>query len=960
MATIDNLQIEITANADKAAQGMDRLARVLSSLKTASNIKKENLQGVASGFRSINNAIQKIDLTSVKRVERLADALSRLAAIKPSVLRNVMTKGIDSELAKTETKPKAVDSGVLKTSEEEIEGTADAVDKASESTSSAYANFMRLSTATKDAKKSAADFMKQWQFFSTLARYTSSFFKSILPDFSKLHTLLRRIISPLKSFISSIGRIALYRGIRSVIKTIAAGIKEGVQNLAMFSKQMNEMDTHSANRVMSLYTSNFLYLKNAIATAVIPILKTLEPIVDRLIVKFIDFINVIAQLMSVLSGSTTYTKAKYYYKDYAEEMDKASGSAAKLNKQLAKFDELNNLTTSGGGGSGSKLPDYSKMFEDPVPIEKWIQDLKNKNWFEIGRTISDKIASALENIDWENIKNKAAQLGTKLASLVNGFFTPRLFGNIGTTIAEGLNTALRFLYNFGVEFDAHEFMYSIVTGITKFFETFDFALLAETLNVWVDNLKDAIKGAIDGITDADWKKIGSNIFSFFSHLELDTVALIIGVITVATVGKVLKWVFGSGVLAFLGQSLGLYIAQNGLTVTLSQVGVTIGQIGGVLLKIIGFLGTALSYVAAFALTLAAIWQTWISILEIVSLISGKDVWGKSAEEWEKWSLLSLIGYDQEEVYSFWETVFDFWGKEIPGYFKTYIVDSFVNGFKFVFGKGDDEATNAATRMYNAFADKLGLPTWTGLFGTIKETFMQIWDETLEFWEPQLPGIIDEAKKIFSYDEWIAVFTNISDSFKDDMTVWLDYWDDNTTKWWEKVLGLFDYATWKDTLSTIPDAFKEAFNSAGKFVQDILNNLIGGVETFVKDVVSGIGAIINAKAILSGEADSFTMPTISFPRINLFASGGYPIQGSMFIAGERGAELVGNIGGKTGVANTDNITEAMYGATYDAMTRALSENGMSVTLEGDARRIFKVVQNEAVDFMNRTQTAPFPT
>lgn len=956
MATIDNLQIEITANADKAAQGMERLARVLSSLKTASNIKKENLQGVASGFRSINNAIQKIDLTSVKRVERLADALSRLAAIKPSVLRNVMTKGIDSELAKTETKPKAVDSGVLKTSEEEIEGTADAVDKASESTSSAYANFMRLSTATKDAKKSAADFMKQWQFFSTLARYTSSFFKSILPDFSKLHTLLRRIIAPLKSFISSIGRIALYRGIRSVIKAIAAGIKEGVQNLAMFSKQMNEMDTHKANRVMSLYTSNFLYLKNAIATAVIPILKTLEPIVDRLIVKFIDFINVIAQLMSVLSGATTYTKAKYYYKDYAEEMDKASGSAAKLNKQLAKFDELNNLTTSGGGGSGSKLPDYSKMFEDPVPIEKWIQDLKNKNWFEIGCTISDKISKSLGNIDWKKIKIKAGLLGTKLASLVNGFFTPRLFGNIGKTIAECLNTALRFLYNFGVEFDAYEFMKGIVTGITTFFETFDFDLLAETLNVWVDNLKGALKGAIDGIKDADWKIIGSNIFSFFSHLDIDTIMLAISVVKIITIGKVLKWVFGSGVLAFLGQSLGLYIAQNGLTVTLSKVGVTIGKNVCGLGQFLSILGNIALYIAEIIL----LWQIFVGLYESIALISGKDFLGLSGEEWEQASLLSLLGIDEEKVYGFWETVFDFWGKEVPGYFKTYIVDSFVNGFKFVFGKGDDEATNAATRMYNAFADKLGLPTWTGLFGTIKETFMQIWDETLEFWEPQLPGIIDEAKKIFSYDEWIAVFTNISDSFKDDMTVWLDYWDDNTTKWWEKVLGLFDYATWKDTLSTIPDAFKEAFNSAGKFVQDILNNLIGGVETFVKNVVSGIGAIINAKAILSGETDSFTMPTISFPRINLFASGGYPIQGSMFIAGERGAELVGNIGGKTGVANTDNITEAMYGATYDAMTRALSENGMSVTLEGDARRIFKVVQNEAVDFMNRTQTAPFPT
>ena len=76
-------------------------------------------------------------------------------------------------------------------------------------------------------------------------------------------------------------------------------------------------------------------------------------------------------------------------------------------------------------------------------------------------------------------------------------------------------------------------------------------------------------------------------------------------------------------------------------------------------------------------------------------------------------------------------------------------------------------------------------------------------------------------------------------------------------------------------------------------------------------------------------------------------------GSMFIAGEAGAELVGNINGRTGVANTDQIEDAIYQASYDAMSKALSENNMSVIVEGDADGMFRAFQRKANDFYTRT-------
>ena len=65
----------------------------------------------------------------------------------------------------------------------------------------------------------------------------------------------------------------------------------------------------------------------------------------------------------------------------------------------------------------------------------------------------------------------------------------------------------------------------------------------------------------------------------------------------------------------------------------------------------------------------------------------------------------------------------------------------------------------------------------------------------------------------------------------------------------------------------------------------------------------------------------------------YASGGYPSIGSIFIAGEAGAEWVGDIGGRTGVMNTDQMAQAMY----NAMNAALANNpqgGGDIYLDGE--------------------------
>lgn len=75
-------------------------------------------------------------------------------------------------------------------------------------------------------------------------------------------------------------------------------------------------------------------------------------------------------------------------------------------------------------------------------------------------------------------------------------------------------------------------------------------------------------------------------------------------------------------------------------------------------------------------------------------------------------------------------------------------------------------------------------------------------------------------------------------------------------------------------------------------------------------------------------------------IDIFANGGFPEQGTMFIAGESGAEVVSQIGGRTGVYNADQMTGALATANEgvvstltavgNAIVGAINRKDMSIS------------------------------
>lgn len=90
------------------------------------------------------------------------------------------------------------------------------------------------------------------------------------------------------------------------------------------------------------------------------------------------------------------------------------------------------------------------------------------------------------------------------------------------------------------------------------------------------------------------------------------------------------------------------------------------------------------------------------------------------------------------------------------------------------------------------------------------------------------------------------------------------------------------------------------------------------------------------------------------RSGKFAEGGFPTQGQLFIAREAGAEMVGQIGGHTAVANNQDIVNAVSAGVASAVASVMCNgSNVTVTLEGDAKGIFKVVQKEGRAYSART-------
>ena len=277
--------------------------------------------------------------------------------------------------------------------------------------------------------------------------------------------------------------------------------------------------------------ANINALKNALLTlkfqfgaAFEPIFNAIAPALQTLINYLISVMNTISAFTAKLMGRSTYSKVAQVMSNTGSAAGGAAKNVKELNHQLQGFDELNNLTVnpgnSGGGGGGGAGGGAGAMYEEASVdsvlgdfAKELAENIRAGKWFEVGRAISDKLSEVMESIPWDSIYEKARNFGKGLADFLNGLITPRLFGDIGKTIAGALNTVFEAGGSFAKEFDWENLGTSLGTGLTDFFKTANFGQWGETVHDWVTGILDA---GIALIENTDFDEIVTKLEDFMN------------------------------------------------------------------------------------------------------------------------------------------------------------------------------------------------------------------------------------------------------------------------------------------------------------------------------------------------------------------------------------------------------------------------------------------------------------
>lgn len=135
---------------------------------------------------------------------------------------------------------------------------------------------------------------------------------------------------------------------------------------------------------------------------------------------------------------------------------------------------------------------------------------------------------------------------------------------------------------------------------------------------------------------------------------------------------------------------------------------------------------------------------------------------------------------------------------------------------------------------------------------------------------------------------------------------------------------------------------------GSFLK-VINDLIDILNEAIERPFEGLNSILEdlRDVTLFGKHPFSWVEPIDIPHfkkfaIEAYANGGFP-KGELFLAREAGAELVGSIGGRTAVANNDQIVEAVSLGVYEAVMSAFGSNNndgdVNITIKLDGNVIY---------------------
>lgn len=683
---------------------------------------------------------------------------------------------------------------------------------------------------------------------------------------------------------------------------------------------------NSPSNMLRQFSNNMKEVGMVAGQLFIPILSKVMPIVNGVAIAIKRLLVGLASLMGVKIDFESFGQSGY--KDTSDGLEDISNgyqdvadSAKKATLSLMGFDEINKLQddtssskgSSGGGGSSIDLTD------------------------DIAKAAAEY--EAAWNKAFANMENSAIAWADKIEKALEP--VRKIFKDfaIGDFYAAGQDTSnlVAGIFNWFAKAIDKVDWYGIGRKMGDYLAGIDWVEVLSSVGkaIW-----EAIKAAIE-----IWQGL------FQSAPVETTIMSVLGVMKFTGLGKkigerisdALSWsAIKKGLKSFAGGGGLLKGLQTMLTTDLSvimgagtatEIGLTIGTgiVGGIGAAIIGFnignkLNEALtgekidmSMFDQLAYLIKAPFEDLPSfidgVIETITFGHKDDIanwWTTSVAPWftkEKWG--ELGDNIKTSLSEKWNSFSNWWGN-------TAIVGWWNNNVAPWFEK----------------------ETWVDAVDGMKLGIQEKWGSIVDWWNSLaiVSWWSNDVMPWFTKEKW----ENLADGIKKGIQ---GKWDD-VVDWWDSKPAL-------QRISVAIEDFKTKIQNAWNSFKQWWNDL--GLE---------FPHIDTPHFKIDGEF-SLAPPKVPKVSIDWYANGGFPGKGQLFVANEVGPEMVGTMDGRTAVANQQEITQgianAVYPAVYNAVRAAMAEssNNINVTLQGDADKLFTMVQDKANNYTNMTGQAAFP-
>ena len=380
--TVDSLSIQISASASKASKALDKLASSLgkiAGLSADSKLSefKNQLDNATNSAQGLSKELSKLKgfsgniKVSANNTSQLTGAfgslwktLKKVAVATGAIQLFKKGYGLSTDFFETANYFNVVMGQYTEDAYKYAQSVGDALGLDESQWMQNQATFMSLATTFGNTSDSAYLMSKNL----TQLVYDLSSLKNVNADVAmqKLRSAFAGEIEPLRDWGVDLSKanlqlVALNNNIDKSFDSMTQAEKSQLRYVTIMNQleyAMGDLSNtlNSPGNQLRLLEMAALKAARAFGNIFIPILNKVIPVV----IAMANAIRALFERIAALFGFE-YPEMKNWdkYSDsvggVADSLDDATGSAKALKKQLAGFDEINNLTTNQGSGSGSAV-----------------------------------------------------------------------------------------------------------------------------------------------------------------------------------------------------------------------------------------------------------------------------------------------------------------------------------------------------------------------------------------------------------------------------------------------------------------------------------------------------------------------------------------------------------------------------------------------------------------------------